>query len=198
MPTAGGSPLIVNEFGDVGFDGELLEDCAAKRVPRGRHRSSWPMAASAARSPTISSPPWRSSSAATAPPDAHRHRDLRAGAAAAAGQGVRAGPRSDQGRPSTAWSPWSTRSALAEGRFASTRLRWPRSAPPIPALEHDDPIEELFEDQLALRRPGRAHQDRPGRQPSARHDRARISRATAPAGSARDRALATAQLSRRC
>ena len=30
--------IIVNEFGDVGFDGGLLEDCAAKALRAGRHR----------------------------------------------------------------------------------------------------------------------------------------------------------------
>ena len=29
------------------------------------------------------------------------------------------------------------------------KMRSPRSAPPIDSLDHDDPIEEVFEDQLA-------------------------------------------------
>ena len=48
--------LIINEFGDVGVDGEILKGCGAETVPR-RISSSSPTAASAAPSPTISRRP---------------------------------------------------------------------------------------------------------------------------------------------
>jgi hypothetical protein len=52
--------LIVNEFGDMGFDGELAATASAARA----RLSSLPMAASAARSPRISCRRWRSCSRA--------------------------------------------------------------------------------------------------------------------------------------
>ena len=30
--------VIVNEFGDVGIDGEILKGCGDRRLPRGEHR----------------------------------------------------------------------------------------------------------------------------------------------------------------
>ena len=45
--------VIVNEFGDVGIDGEILKGCGDAACPK-RTSSSSPMAASAARSPTSS------------------------------------------------------------------------------------------------------------------------------------------------
>ena len=54
--------LIINEFGDVGVDRELLLGCSDAAAPR-TTSSSWRTAASAARSPTISCRPcsacWR-------------------------------------------------------------------------------------------------------------------------------------------
>ena len=38
--------------------------------------------------------------------------------------------------------------AVADGRFADDRMSSPRSAPPIPSLDHDNPLEEVYEDQL--------------------------------------------------
>jgi hypothetical protein len=55
LENAGGKrlALIVNEFGDVGVDGEILRGCG---IDPARRKTSWnwPMAASAAPSPTIS------------------------------------------------------------------------------------------------------------------------------------------------
>ena len=90
LENAGGRrlALIVNEFGDVGVDGDLSK-AAASRPARRRPSSSSPTAASAARSPTISSR--RSTALLAREPTAraHRHRDLGPGAAEAAGQGLR-------------------------------------------------------------------------------------------------------------
>ena len=47
--------LIINEFGDVGVDGDLLK-AAPTRPARVRRSSNSPTAASAARSPTTSPP----------------------------------------------------------------------------------------------------------------------------------------------
>ena len=44
--------LIVNEFGDVGVDGDVLAPAAARTVLK-KISSNWPMAASAVRSPMI-------------------------------------------------------------------------------------------------------------------------------------------------
>ena len=40
--------VIVNEFGDVGIDGDILKSCGIEAVRKTRS-SNWPMAASAAR-----------------------------------------------------------------------------------------------------------------------------------------------------
>ena len=60
MANAGGRrlALIINEFGDVGVDGDLLKGCADGPA-RKRRSSNSPTAASAARSPTNSPPRWR-------------------------------------------------------------------------------------------------------------------------------------------
>ena len=54
--------VIVNEFGDVGIDGEILKGCGNEACPR-RTSSNWPMAACAARWRTSScrrsTPSWR-------------------------------------------------------------------------------------------------------------------------------------------
>ena len=57
MANAGGRrlALIINEFGDVGVDGDLVKGCADAACPE-EASSNWPTAASAARSPTISPP----------------------------------------------------------------------------------------------------------------------------------------------
>ena len=57
MPNPGGRRLavIVNEFGDVGVDGEILKGCAIAGLPGRRTSWSSPTAASAAPSPTTSS-----------------------------------------------------------------------------------------------------------------------------------------------
>ena len=55
LENAGGRRLavIVNEFGDVGIDGEILRSCGIEAARR-TASSSWPTAASAAPWPTIS------------------------------------------------------------------------------------------------------------------------------------------------
>jgi cobalamin biosynthesis protein CobW len=55
--------VIVNEFGDVGIDGEILRGCGIETCPR-RTSSNWRMAASAAPWPTISCRRWTISSRA--------------------------------------------------------------------------------------------------------------------------------------
>ena len=59
--------LIINEFGDLGVDRELLLGCGDAAAPR-TTSSSWPTAASAAPSPTTSCRPWSGCSRATRRP----------------------------------------------------------------------------------------------------------------------------------
>ena len=61
--------LIVNEFGDVGLRRRGARRLRRRRLPRRTTSSSWPTAASAAPSPTISCRRWRRCSRATVPPD---------------------------------------------------------------------------------------------------------------------------------
>lgn len=57
MQNPGGKRLavVVNEFGDVGVDGDILKGCAIPGCPR-KTSSNWPMAVSAAPLQMSSSP----------------------------------------------------------------------------------------------------------------------------------------------
>ena len=107
--------------------------------------SSSPTAASAALSPTISCRRWKSSSTATAA-GAHPHRDLGPRLAEAARHGLRlAGVRSRvtvDGVVAVVDAPPSppAPSPTIRRRAGAARRR--------PSLAHDNPLEEVFEDQL--------------------------------------------------
>ena len=139
--------LIVNEFGDVGVDGEILDGCGDRELPRGGHRSSSPTAASAAPSPTISSRRCRALLDRPRPPD---HIVIETSGLAlpqAAGQGLQLARDRTRASRSTASSPWSTAPRSRPAASPTIRKRSPGSAPRI-ALDHDNPLEEVFEDQL--------------------------------------------------
>ena len=59
LENAGGRRIavLVNEFGDLGFDGSFIEGCGIERLHARKTSSNCPTAASAARWPTISSRP---------------------------------------------------------------------------------------------------------------------------------------------
>ena len=57
--------------------------------------------------------------------------------------------------------------ALAEGRVAADSMRWRRQRAADDSLDHDDPVEEVFEDQIACA-DLRAVKERPARRRRAR------------------------------
>ena len=61
--------LIVNEFGDVGFDGQVLADCGSEACGAGRHHRARQRLHLLHRRRRFSARRWRRSSAATMPPD---------------------------------------------------------------------------------------------------------------------------------
>jgi hypothetical protein len=106
------------------------------------------MAASAARWPTTSCPPWKSSSARADPPD---HIVIETSGLALPQPLVRAFNWPEvrsrvtvDGVVAVVDGP-----ALAQGRFAADEAAVAAQRAADPSLDHDDPIEELFEDQLA-------------------------------------------------
>ena len=139
--------VIVNEFGDVGIDGEILKGCGDRRLPGGEHRR--------ARQ-------WL--------PVLHGGRRFRAGA--------RPDPAREPAvehivietsglalpKPLVQafhWPAIKSRvtvdgvvavvdgAALADGRVAADLDALARQRAADDALDHDDPIEEVFEDQIA-------------------------------------------------
>ena len=133
---------------------------AATRSAARTTSSSSPMAASAAPWPTISSRPWRSCSTATEPPE---HIVIETSGLALPQPLVRA----------FNWPEIKSRvtvdgvvtvvdaKALAEGRFADDEEAVAAQRAADPNLDHDNPIEELFEDQLNCADHGHPQQDRP-------------------------------------
>ena len=138
--------------------------------------SSWRMAASAARSPTISCRPCSACWPRVPPPDHIVVETSGPRPAEAAGEGVRLA-RDPHPRDGRRRDRGDRRGGRGEGRFAERPRR--RSRPQRaadPALDHDNPLEEVFERPARLRRSGGPEQGRPGGRPArlALRSRARV------------------------
>ena len=138
--------VIVNEFGDVGIDGEILKGCGDERARR-RISSNSPTGACAARWPTNScrrsTPFWRATASSTSSSKRRASRCRSRWCRHSIGR------RSRAASPSTASSSLSTARLwpMAAWRTISNALAQQRVTDT--ALAHDDPIEEVFEDQVA-------------------------------------------------
>ena len=163
MPRAGASRVIVNEFGELGIDRELLLGCGDRELRRGRHRRAgqwlhllhrrrrFPADHDAAARPRRRRP-----STSSSRPRASRCRSRWCRPSP--------GPRSAPASPSTACVAGDRR--RGGGRRAlrrRSRSASPRQRAADPALDHDNPLEEVFADQLACADLVDPQQDRPGR-----------------------------------
>ena len=164
---------------------------AAARPAARTTSSSSPMAASAAPSPTISCRRWRRSSARDPPPD---HIVIETSGLALPQPLVKA----------FAWPSVRDRvtvdgvvtvvdaAAVAEGRVASDEAKLAEQRAKDLSLDHDDPVEELFEDQLRCADLDRGLQDRPRRRRPALAARRGGDRRGPPAAGAQRSASPTA------
>ena len=139
--------LIINEFGDVGVDGEILKGC---RIEGCGEDENLIELANGCICCTVADDFLPTMATLLEPPIAarsHRDRDLRPGPAQAAGAGLQlargAHPRDRRRRHRRGRRP-----GAAAGRFADDRTALAAQRAADPSLDHDSPIEELFEDQL--------------------------------------------------
>ena len=135
---------------------------ASRAAPRTTSSSS-PMAASAAPSPTTSCRRIETLLSRADPPE---HIVIETSGLAlpeAPGQGVRLAGRSAPASPSTASSPWSTARPSRRAAFADDPEAPEAAGRGGRALDHDNPLEEVYRGPAPVRRPDRAQQGRPDR-----------------------------------
>ena len=140
--------VIVNEFGDVGIDGEILKGCGDAACPE----ENIVELANGCLCCTVADefvPALDTILSRAAGRRAHRDRDLRPRAAEAAGAGLPLARDQEPGHRRRRRGGGRRRGASPTGRVAADLEALARQRAADPSLDHDDPVEEVFEDQIA-------------------------------------------------
>ena len=172
--------LIINEFGDVGVDGDLLTGCADEACPQDAiiELANGCICCTVADDfvPAVSALLARRTEARP-----HRHRDLRARAAEAAGQGVRLARASDKAHRRRRHCGGRRR----RGRGRALRRRSDQGRRPARGRSDARPRQPArggLRGPIVLRRPRSHQQGRPCRRGGARPAHRRDRRRAAPRG----------------
>ena len=150
IDNAGGRRLaiIVNEFGDVGIDGEILKSCGVEACPE----ENIVELANGCICCTVADdfvPALDKILSRRAEGRPHPDRDLRSGLAEAAGAGVPVAGDQEPRHRRRRRRGGRRRRRLPMAASPPTSMRWPAQRAADASLDHDDPVEEVFEDQVA-------------------------------------------------
>jgi cobalamin biosynthesis protein CobW len=138
--------VIVNEFGDVGIDGDILKSCGIEELHRGQHRRAIErlhLLHGGRRFRAGAKKPARSSQSTRA----HCHRNLGPRAAQAAGKSLQLAEIASRVTVDGVVAVVDG-AAVAAGRFADDPEAIARQRAEDDSLDHDNPLEEVYEDQL--------------------------------------------------